>query len=82
MAALDRDQTLALLRVVCRAQNLLKGSALDGARAALPNDRQYTAFRSSLLAKEQGLRVGIQAALIDAGLIAEPLSKSELAGLK
>lgn len=82
MVKLDKDQTLALARIYVRAQNLLKGEALDQARACLSNDRQFEQFKKIIKGKESGLRKGFMDALVAAGLVAEPLTEDELARLK
>jgi hypothetical protein len=82
MAKLNRDETLALARIVVRSMNLLKGKALDQVRAAIPNDRQYEQIRKIIKDHESGLRVATMNAITAAGLTDSPVSAEELRGLK
>ena len=82
MAKLTKDQTLALARIFVRAQNILKGRALDQARACLASDRQFDQFKKTIKDGEFGLRQGFMEALVQAGLTDDPVAPSEMAGLK
>ena len=80
MAKLNKEETLALTRIFVRAQNLLKGCALDTLRMVAPEtpeDRQFTAMTKAVKDKEQALRKVFMSALVEAG-ISEELSNEEL----
>lgn len=79
---LTKDETLAIARIMVRAQNLLKGESLDQARACLSNDRQYEQFKKIVKGKEAALRQGLMDALVAAGLTKTPLTTEEMARLK
>jgi hypothetical protein len=84
MAKLNREESLALARVIVRALNTLKGYAIDNARMSFPetaDDRQFKQFSVSLKNKEQGLRQFCLGALVDSGISAE-LTQSELFEMK
>ncbi len=84
MARLSREESLALVRVFVRAQNSIKGQALDQARMAFPvqeNDRQFVQFEKSLKDKEGSLRLVFLKAMVEAELI-EELTNAEIFEMK
>lgn len=82
MAKLTADQTLTLLRLFVRSNNLLKGQALDLARVAFAQERQYDQFKKTLKDKESGLRKAFVDALVSAGLTDDPVALEELARMR
>jgi len=84
VAKLTKEESVALLKVFVRAQNALKGCALDLGRAAFPptpEDRQFTQFEKTVKDKESALRNVFRGALVEAGVI-EAVSNEELFNMK
>ena len=82
MPKLDASQTQALMRLLVRSTNKIKGRSLDQARMAFSSDRQYEEFRKELKDYESGLRKVLMGALVDAGITDSPLSNEDLMRLK
>jgi len=83
---LNAKEAETLLRLMVRAQNKVKGRAIDFARLAVEEvkggtDRQFKAFTSEIKNYEQGLRKAMAQSLVDAGLI-ESFSEYDLSQWK
>lgn len=84
MAKLTKDESVELLKVFVRAQNSLKGCALDLARVAFPetsDDRQFKQFEKTIKDKESAIRNVFREALVEAGII-EFVDNKELFTMK
>lgn len=80
MARLNHEESIALARAFVRGQNLLKGTALDCIRMALPEtqeDRQFKQIEKTIKDKEQALRTTFMKTMVEVGLI-EELTNEEL----
>jgi hypothetical protein len=82
MARLNKEESLALARVFVRAQNSIKGTALDCLRMAMPavpgeSDRQFNQVEKTVKDKESSIRGVFLKAMVDAGVI-EELTNEEI----
>ena len=82
MAKLSRIESIQLVKLIVKGQNVLKGTALDMARQSFPtpgdgNDRQFEQFKKTLKDSESGLRTVMLSSLVQDGII-EPVSAEEI----
>ena len=84
MPKLSHDESLALLRLIVRGQNTLKGEALDLGRLALPqtkSDRQFKEFSTRMKSTESAIRAHLAKALVEAG-VTEDINNETLFSMK
>ncbi len=81
MAQLNREDTLKLAKVVVRALSKSKGAAIDHARAAIPNDRNFDQFAKFVKGNEQAVRTILFQTLAEIGII-EAIAEDELRTMK
>ncbi len=78
MSCPDRNETLTIFRAFVHGQRLITHAALDIARAALRNDRQFAQFERSMRGKEREVREYILANLQQLGLADKNVSGDDL----
>jgi hypothetical protein len=80
--SLDREQTLRLFRCLVGSQRGLTHTALDQARMALRNDRQFQQFERSLRGEERRLREELLMNLRNLGIADPSVTAEELRHLR
>lgn len=77
-ARLDREETLRLFRCLVGSHRALSHQALDQARMALRNDRQFDQFERSLRGGERRLREELLLNLKNLGIAESSVTEEDL----